>query len=342
MSEIRVNNITNRDGSTGTTVAGIPVVDSTSHFVVPSGNTAERGSRGRGLFGGGYVSGRQNTIDYITIATAGNAHDFGDLNVARLGAGSCASLVEGFWGGGSPSGGGGVNTVDYVTISSTGNAFSFGELTVARSYTNSLSNNIRGIWIGGGATNVIDYINLSSKSNASDFGDMFVIADSVASFASATRGIFAGGRNAPAFPTNSISYVTISTTGSVFDFGDLSASKGEFGGCSNSIRGLFGGGVSGNAPTTPLNVIEYVTISSLGDAIDFGDLTTTNTRDSASCASSTRGVFAGGDNNVSPYPKSDVIDYVTIMSTGNAADFGDLTQTRNHLKGCSDSHGGLG
>ena len=42
MSEIRVNNITNRDGSTGTTVAGIPVVDSNSHFVVPSGNTFRR------------------------------------------------------------------------------------------------------------------------------------------------------------------------------------------------------------------------------------------------------------------------------------------------------------
>ena len=42
MSEIRVNNITNRDGSTGTTVAGIPVVDSTSHFVVPTGRTGTR------------------------------------------------------------------------------------------------------------------------------------------------------------------------------------------------------------------------------------------------------------------------------------------------------------
>ena len=42
MSEIRVNNITNRDGSTGTTVAGIPVVDSNSHFVVPTGRTGSR------------------------------------------------------------------------------------------------------------------------------------------------------------------------------------------------------------------------------------------------------------------------------------------------------------
>lgn len=51
MSEIRVNNITNRDGSTGTTVAGIPVVDSNSHFVVPTGRTGQR-----------YVDGGENIV----------------------------------------------------------------------------------------------------------------------------------------------------------------------------------------------------------------------------------------------------------------------------------------
>ena len=42
MSELRVNNITNRDGKTGTVVAGIPQVSSTSHFVPPSGRTGQR------------------------------------------------------------------------------------------------------------------------------------------------------------------------------------------------------------------------------------------------------------------------------------------------------------
>ena len=42
MSEIRVNNITNREGSAGPSVAGIPVVDSNSHFVVPTGRTGQR------------------------------------------------------------------------------------------------------------------------------------------------------------------------------------------------------------------------------------------------------------------------------------------------------------
>jgi hypothetical protein len=38
-----------------------------------------------------------------------------------------------------------------------------------------------------------------------------------------------------------------------------------------------------------------------------------------------------------------VIDYVTIMSTGNAIDFGDSTTTTTSVSGaCSNGHGGLG
>ena len=41
-ANLKVNNITNRDGKTGTVVAGIPQVSSTSHFIVPSGDTRFR------------------------------------------------------------------------------------------------------------------------------------------------------------------------------------------------------------------------------------------------------------------------------------------------------------
>lgn len=42
MSQIRVNNITNRTGIAGPTVAGIASVNSNSHFVVPTGRTGQR------------------------------------------------------------------------------------------------------------------------------------------------------------------------------------------------------------------------------------------------------------------------------------------------------------
>ena len=53
-ANLKVNNITNRDGTRGTDVDGIVEVNTTAHFIPPSGTTAERGSRGRGLFTGGY------------------------------------------------------------------------------------------------------------------------------------------------------------------------------------------------------------------------------------------------------------------------------------------------
>ena len=42
MSVIKVNNITNRDGTSGPVIAGIATVSSTSHMVVPSGHTGQR------------------------------------------------------------------------------------------------------------------------------------------------------------------------------------------------------------------------------------------------------------------------------------------------------------
>ena len=42
MSVIKVNNITSRDGTTGPVFAGITTVSSTSHLVVPTGNTGQK------------------------------------------------------------------------------------------------------------------------------------------------------------------------------------------------------------------------------------------------------------------------------------------------------------
>ena len=55
-------------------------------------------------------------------------------------------------------------------------------------------------------------------------------------------------------------------------------------------------------------------------------------------SSSTRGVVAGGET-----PSAiNIIDFVTIATTGDATDFGDLTAARRGFTGFSDVHGGLG
>ena len=89
--------------------------------------------------------------------------------------------------------------------------------------------------------------------------------------------------------------------------------------------GLFGGGSDGSNS----NVIDYITITSTGNATDFGNLTQARVGLNG-CGSSTRGVFGGGT----------VIDYVTIASAGNATDFGDLSVNR-YVVSCGSSTRGL-
>ena len=85
------------------------------------------------------------------------------------------------------------------------------------------------------------------------------------------------------------------------------------------------------------NRIEYVTISTLGDATDFGDLVNSR-KFGAALSSRTRGIWAGGGPGA---PGHDNIDYITISSTGNAADFGNLTDNRVEHDGLSTQTRGV-
>ena len=110
-------------------------------------------------------------------------------------------------------------------------------------------------------------------------------------------------------------FLNISTLGNSRSFGDLVLSaKYSQSGCSDAIRGLFQGGQS-------VTDIEYITIASEGDSIDFGNLTS-NGNHCASLASSTRGLRAGGYSSTG----LNVIDYVQIQTLGNSLDFGDLLE----------------
>jgi hypothetical protein len=51
-------------------------------------------------------------------------------------------------------------------------------------------------------------------------------------------------------------------------------------------------------------------------------------------SSPTRGIFAGTSTNE--------IQYVQIMSLGDAVDFGNLSSGRSSVGACSNGHGGLG
>ena len=199
-ANLKVNNITNRTGIDGTEVDGIVEVNTTAHFIPPSGTTAERGSRGRGVVAAGVSPGQNNTMQYITIATLGNASDFGDLITASGYKRGSASLTRGIFAGGwEPSAVS--NVMEYITVSSTGNAFDFGQCTGGQQDSTGCSDSTRGIIGAGGQvpsgplTQTIEYVTFSSLGDASAFGDLVRPMFAGAGFGSPTRGIFAGGRD---------------------------------------------------------------------------------------------------------------------------------------------------
>ena len=120
---------------------------------------------------------------------------------------------------------------------------------------------------GGGSStsNPIDYIQITTLGDAADFGDFSVSKTFVASCSSSTRGVFAGGQQTP---RNTMQYVTIVSRGNTEDFGDLTVGRLTFSGCGSSTRGIFGGGEDDFGGTAQ-NVIDYITIATLGNASDF-------------------------------------------------------------------------
>jgi len=173
MSEIKVNSIRSLNGANGPEISGTVEMNSTGAMSLPRGDTAYRGGRGRGLFGGSDPE--LNTIDYITIANTGNAVDFGDLvTTNRSGTGGITSSTRSVHVGGvDPDGE--ATTTQFLTIASQGNAIDYGDLTRAQQNAAGLSNSVRGICAGGetpSSSNVIDFFTISVGGTAVDFGDL--------------------------------------------------------------------------------------------------------------------------------------------------------------------------
>ena len=297
---------------------------------------------GRGVFAGHVPA--SDTIEYINIASTGDSIDFGNLSANRYETEHVSDRTRGvICGGYEPSLR--VDTMEYITIASTGHAVTFGDLLEPRGHMSGSSNSTRGVLAGGqknpgGPTAIsedIFHITIQTLASYNDFGNLATARWFAGGGRSnSTRVLFAGG-GTPA-EVNTINYVTISTTGDSSDFGDLTirAYGMGSGNASNAVRAIFLGGT--DAPDPHTTAIQYNTFATLGNSIDFGDLTSSR-RGGGSVSDCRRAVCAGGRN-----PSDlDVIDYVQVMSQGNAVDFGNLLAAGSfNCSGASNAHGGLG
>lgn len=306
----------------------------------PSAYSASSGSvtplSPRALYFAGYLANSSLTanIDYVTIATTGNAAYFGSLTTAtRLNAATGSSSR-----GVHAQGLSGVqNVIEYVTYASTGNSADFGDLTVGRYALTACNSATRSIFAGGNYAdlNVIDFVTTATLGNATYFGDLTLRTSNFAACSSPTRGVFGGGLAYPGNGTNTISYITTASTGNATDFGDLITAIYNIGGCSSSTRGIF----MGNENTS--NVMQYITIASTGNAIDFGDCSFGGPYKAAASSQTRALIFGGNEGTNVPAAARNIIDYVTITSGGDTTDFGDLTQAKEQGAASSGANGGV-
>ena len=290
-----------------------------SHFSVPDGGISERVDNP--IEGSVRFNDDLNTLEFY------NGVEWRQFTVTG------ASGRGVFGGGYSP---GNQTVLDVVNIQTQGNAIRFGDLSTSRRLSGSCSSATRGLWGGGqnpGEIQGIEYITLASEGNGISFGNLQTSKTIVTAISSSTRGIWGGGYDTPA-NINVIDYVEIHTLGNALDFGDLSIARNSAGSVSSPIRGLWGGG----DPQT--QVIDFITISSKGNAVYFGDLTEIR-RAQGTCSNSTRGLFGGGVAPSGSPTSRNTIDYVTIASTGDATDFGDLTVETFYLDAVSTQTRGV-
>ena len=133
----------------------------------------------------------------------------------------------------------------------------------------------------------------------------------------------------------------MSITGNAVDFGDMSQGTRFSASCNSATRGVIAGGSWLNSSPGNTNRIEYITMQSTGNGQDFGDLSQ-NFMDggNGACGSATRGVLVHGYSQPGG-SYVNTVSYITIASTGNAQDFGDVFQTRTTSATTSSSIRGI-
>ena len=317
MSQLNVQNLSNENEDGAPEIANISDFSATSYMCPPKGTTTQRPlspNPGDIRFNTDTASleyYKGNTLNWTQIEMTSPDLDGGVRAVAFGG------------NNGSP-----YDDIEFFTISTLGNASDFGNLAATRTAAGSCASRTRGIVAGGQEPGTIaaeiDFITFSSTGNSTDFGgDLTDSRDFTAGLADQTRGIFGGGRiTAPATAGNVIDYITMASGGNAVNFGDTRSTTLYYPMClASSTRGIIASGTGGSST----DEIDFITISTTGDGVEFGTLGTNFGGIGAS--NSTRGLFAGG---YAP-TISDKITYITIATTGTTSTFGDLTSNNRSL-----------
>lgn len=245
-----------------------------------------------------------------------------------------------FWTGGysSTSPTGRFNYIQYNSIASpSATCGDFGNIYTAAQAGSALTNGARIVNASSSSSNYsnkIEYWAASTLGNGTDFGDLSISRGFCATTNKTNGlGVFWGG-SLGLSNRNNIDYIWTQTTGNATDFGDQTSSRDQRGGCSSSAgRAVVGGG------GYYTNRIDYKDMATTGNASTFGTLSSGNREGPSAMHNGSRAIFGGGKSNNTTYHQD--MTYVTMASTGNSVNFGNLIQTASMRSGTSNGSRGV-
>jgi len=194
------------------------------------------------------------------------------------------------------------------------------------------------VWISPALHNDIQTVLFASQGGTIDFGALTAARSHTAGIANSVRAVIGGGEEPS--KVNKMDFFNLATGADAQDFGDLSGTRSSITPTGDTTRGVFMGGEPGFT-----NIIEYVTFSTTGNAVNFGELSSRAKRAGGSSSNCVRGFYFGGSND-SPSPSTTYndCDAIIIQEQSNSVDFGDLHTTTHGFASngvISTGHGGL-
>jgi len=239
------------------------------------------------------------------------------------------------------SNGSNANKLIYINIITLGSASDFGAIGSSFNSKATGSSTTRAIVAGGQNTtgtpqNSITYTTIGTTGSGTDFGDLTVSRTAASGISNSSRMVIANG-DIISSRSNVMDYITIASTGNATDFGDSNSKRYHASSTQSTTRGLIIGGRDGSLTSD----VRYITIASTGDSAEFGNAAPDGdgTGYGAAFSNGTRAVSAYGYKG--NFVNSADMGYITIASTGNMTDYGDLTGAGSGLDATSSSTRGI-
>ena len=351
MSKINTRSFSNENEDGAPDLVGITTFSATSYFVPTRGTTVQRPSDHVEVGSLRYNTDLRNLEYYRGHGIGWSQFELIDPDLGSDGD-DMAQGTRLLLAGGRESAPAFSDMIEYLTISTLGNTDDFGNLVSSHGNPNSqggASSRTRGIWLGGqlgsspNYSNVIQAIEIASLGNAFDFGDINNNIIGGGNVSNQIRALHYGGSDPSGNKPVQIDAVTIASAGNARDFGDMAFHVNNTANFASTTRGYLAGGSINPVPR--IDITQYITIMTEGTTTFFGDLTAVGDGvgrgiyNAIGYSNATRGIIHGGRDVNSNH--KNCLQYITMSTTGNSVEFGDVNVGAAHQMGGSSPTRGV-